>query len=414
MSIFDIAALLVGLAAVFGYVNHRFLRLPQSIGLLVIALVASLALLGLDAIVPAAGIKQGLGGLMGQIDFHEALMNGMLSFLLFAGALHVNLDRLRSRAWSIGLMASLGVVTSTFLVGTASWYLFDLLGMPVPYAYALVFGALISPTDPVAVLSILKSANTPASLEVKIAGESLFNDGVGVVVFAVLVAIAAAGGDAMGPGDVAALFALEAGGGVLLGLAGGYVVYRALAGIDDYVLEVMITLALVMVAQLVAHRLHVSAPLAVVVAGLMIGNQGMHHAMGEKTRDHVEKFWILLDEILNAVLFLLIGLEVLVLGFDMNVILATLITIPVVLMARFVAVSLPVTGLGLLGREFTRGAIPMLTWGGLRGGISVALALSLPDSEFKPLILSVTYGVVLFSIIVQGLSIKTVAQKVIR
>ena len=412
MSLLEIATVLIVLAAVFGFINHRFIHLPHTIGLVVMAMVASLGVIGLNLMAPGLGIQQEVHGVISRVDFNETLMKGMLSFLLFAGALHVDLEKLAAKKWAVGLLATLGVMTSTFLIGTAMYYVLQMLGQPIPYIYALLLGSLISPTDPVAVLSILKTVSIPKSLEIKIAGESLFNDGVGVVVFLVILALATStGSQSMGPTDVAKLFAMEALGGAVLGFIAGYIAYKALAALDDYSLEVLITLALVMGAYALAYRLHVSGPIAVVVAGLLIGNKGMTQAMSEKTRDHVEKFWVLLDEILNSVLFLLIGLEVLVVGFGTDQLTAGLIAIPVVLTSRLIAVSIPIKTLGLLGRDFTKGAIPVLTWGGLRGGISVALALSLPDSEFKPVILTITYVVVVFSIIFQGLTIKQVISK---
>ncbi|RED54081.1 cation:proton antiporter [Aestuariispira insulae] len=417
MSILDIASLLIVLAAIAGFINHRFIHLPHTIGLVIIAMVSSLGVLGLNFAAPGLGIGEAVTGLLAQIDFNEALMKGMLSFLLFAGAMHVDLDKLADKKWAVGLMATMGVITSTFLIGTAMWWILNALGQPIPYLYALLLGSLISPTDPVAVLSILKTVSIPKSLEIKIAGESLFNDGVGVVVFLVILALATgAGGHGgeMGPTEVAKLFALEAFGGAALGLIAGYIAYLALSALDEFSLEVLITLALVMGSYALAYHLHVSGPIAVVVAGLLIGNKGMKNAMSENTRDHVEKFWILLDEIFNSVLFLLIGMEVLVVGFGTDHMLAGLIAIPVVLAARMIAVSIPIRGLGLMGRQFTKGAVPVLTWGGLRGGISVALALSLPESDYKPVILTITYIVVVFSIIVQGLSIKHVIARFVK
>lgn len=416
MTIFDIAAALTVLAATFGLLNHHVIRLPHTIGLVVISLVTSIVILMLNAGWPELGIAPAVQGVLERIDFHEALMNGMLSFLLFAGALHVDLRTMREQVWAIGILATLGVILSTVMVGVAIWWLLNAMGLPIPLGYAMVFGALISPTDPVAVLGILKTVKIPRSLEIKIAGESLFNDGVGVVVFLVVLALAAGGhgGDGVDAGEVAILFAKEALGGSVLGLVAGYISYRALASLDEFALEVLITLALVMGTYGLAHHIHVSGPIAIVVAGLLIGNQGMSRAMSDKTRDHVQKFWVLLDEILNSILFLMIGFEVLVVGFNQSTLMAGAITIPIVLAARYISVGLPLTALRMLGERFTRGAIPVLTWGGLRGGISVALALSLPPSEVKPVILSITYVVVVFSIIAQGLTMKPLVARVVK
>ncbi|MFP6690463.1 MAG: sodium:proton antiporter [Alphaproteobacteria bacterium] len=416
-SFLNVAAVIVALAALFGYINHRWLGLPHAIGIVVIALLASLGAIAIDAIFPALALQDSVRAILANIDFHDVLMKGMLSFLLFAGALHVNLDDLLSRKWAIGSMATVGVLMSTFMVGFAVWGISSALGIGIPMMYCLVFGALIAPTDPVAVLGILKTVKVPESLEAKIAGESLFNDGVGLVVFIIMVAIAVGGGghggDSVGVLDVIRLFAQEALGGAALGLAFGYVAFRALKSIDEHNLEVLITLALVMVTYGVAAALHLSGPIAVVIAGLLIGNKGTRLAMSEKTRDHVQKFWSLLDEIINSALFLLIGFEVFALSISGNVVLLMIIAIPLTLAARFISVATPLTLLSL-NREFTKGAIPVLTWGGLRGGISVALALSLPESAFKDTILATTYGVVIFSIVVQGLTVKFVVKRMVK
>ncbi len=416
MSIFSISAILVGLSALFGYINHRFLRLPHTIGLVVIALAASLSIIGFDLIQPSALIGQKVTGVLRQIDFNETLMHGMLSFLLFAGALHADFPALKTRRLTIGVMAVLGTLISTFVVGGVMWFLLGLLNLGIPFIWALVFGALISPTDPVAVLSLFKTVKVPDTLQAKMAGESLFNDGVGVVVFTVVVAIAMAGGEqggGMGAADIIELFFTEAVGGAILGLAAGYIGYRAMYGIDEPSLEVLITLALVMVTYALALSLHMSGPIAMVVAGLFIGNRGVKYAMSEPTREYVLTFWTLIDEILNSVLFLLIGLEVLVVAESVDLLGVALLAIPVTLFARTLSVTIPIAILSHW-QTFTKGAVPVLIWGGLRGGIAVALALSLPDVEYKAAILSITYGVVLFSIIVQGLTVKPLVERMVR
>ena len=415
-SIFNLAALVVTLAAVCGWINHRWLRLPHSIGLVLIALVVSFAALLLDAVVPALRLESTVRDTLTQIDFHDTLMTGMLGFLLFAGALHVDLDHLVSRRWAISTLATAGILLSTGLVGGATYLLAGLAGLDVPLPYCLVFGALISPTDPIAVLSILKKTNVPETLEAKIAGESLFNDGVGVVLFAILVAVATGGGEhgiELTAGGIVRLLVTEAVGGGLLGLAAGYVAFRAMKAIDEHNLEVLITLALVMGTYALAHQLHLSGPIAMVVAGLFIGNHGTRLAMSESTRDHVEKFWSLIDEILNSLLFLAIGFEVFALTFTPAMPWIVVVAIPLVLAARFISVSAPILTLRLW-HDFTPGAIPVLTWGGLRGGISVALALSLPPSPVRDQILAATYGVVVFSIVVQGLTIERVVRATVR
>jgi len=407
----DIATLL-GLAAIIGYINHRFLHLPRTIGLVLIAMAASLIALAIDALIPGWGVGPGFRAVLVDIDFSDTLMQGMLGFLLFAGALHVDLGHLAKRGWAIAALATGGLLVSTGIVGVGIWFVFNLTGLNISLIYCLLFGALISPTDPVAVLGILKTVKVPASLEAKIAGESLFNDGVGVVIFVILLAMATSGGNALTLGDITFLFLREALGGAALGLAAGAVAFWALRSIDEYNLEVIITLALVTVTYEVAHMLHTSGPIAVVVSGLLIGNHGTRLAMSETTRAHLTNFWTLIDEVLNAVLFLLIGLEVIIISTTPGLMWVSFIAIPLVLGARFVAVAVPIGVFGLF-RDFTKGAIPVLTWGGLRGGISVALALSLPNGDEKDAIVTVCYTVVVFSILVQGLTIGKLVQRVV-
>ena len=437
MTLFEIAALLLFLSALFGYVNHVWLKLPHTIGLVVMALAASLMAVLADLLVPSLHIAEQTAAALRQVNFADTLMKGMLALLLFAGAVHVDFGELAARKWAIGLMATLGVLVSTFVTGAAIYWFGQFFCPRMPFVWALVFGALIAPTDPVAVLGILRTVRIPRLLRAKITGESLFNDGVGVVVFTVMLAIAmsvdpgfldpaahaahgaggaaaegaAAAGGAAGHGadtsilGILKLFVLEAVGGAVLGGAAGWIAYLAMRRIDEYVLEVLITLALVFATYAVALRLHLSGPIAMVVAGLLIGNHGARFAMSETTRQHVFQFWTLLDEILNSVLFLLIGLEVLVISWNPVNLPLALFAIPAVLFARLVSVAIPIRLLSLR-QKFEEGTIAVLTWGGLRGGISVALALSLPDNAYKPAILTATYAVVVFSIIVQGLTIK--------
>lgn len=414
-SVFDIAAVVICLAAFFGWVNHRFLRLPFTIGLTAAGLAASAVVAAVDALAPGLGIGPGVRRLLTEdIDFHESLMHGMLSFLLFAGAMHVDLGDLLKHRGPILSLATVGVALSTAIVGLGSWALFSLCGVEVPLPWCLVFGALISPTDPIAVLGVLKTANAPKGLEVKIAGESLFNDGVGVVVFTLLVA--AASGPAAGAGHgVGEVFLKEVAGGVLLGLAAGWLTERAMASLEEPNLEVLFSVALVMGVTAAAFLLHSSAPLACVTAGLLVGNRGRRVAMGEGTRIAMDAVWSFLDETLNAVLFLLVGLEVVALTFRGEYLLASLLLVPLVLLARFLSVLGPVSVLSLR-RTFTPGAVRVLTWGGLRGGISVALALSLPRSapgEVREAILFATYAVVLFSLLVQGLTMGRLLRSVV-
>jgi CPA1 family monovalent cation:H+ antiporter len=415
-SVFNLAALVVTLAAVCGWVNHRWFRLPHTIGLVLIALGVSFAALLLDAVAPALRLESTVRDTLTQIDFHDTLMTGMLGFLLFAGALHVDLAHLVSRRWAISTLATGGILLSTGIVGAATYLLTGVAGLDIPLPYCLVFGALISPTDPIAVLGILKKTKVPEALEAKIAGESLFNDGVGVVLFTILVAIATGGGEhgtELTAGGIAQLFATEALGGAVLGLVAGYLAFLAMRAIDEHNLEVLITLALVMGTYSLALRLHLSGPIAMVVAGLFIGNHGTRFAMSERTRNHVETFWSLLDEILNSLLFLAIGFEVFALTLTPAVLWVSAVAIPLVLAARFISVSVPIAVLRRW-HDFTPGAIPVLTWGGLRGGISVALALSLPLSPVRDTILAATYGVVVFSIVVQGLTIERVVRATVK
>ncbi len=401
MNVVQTITILVCISALFGYLNHRVLRLPVTIGLMAIALAMSLILLLLGKL--GFDINVRAEAFIRSIDFNEALMHGMLSCLLFAGALHVNLSDLLDQKWIVGTLASVGVVLSTFVIGGASYYLFSLVGLHLSFLYCLLFGALISPTDPVAVMGILKEARLPKPLEVKVVGESLFNDGVGVVVFLVLMSLIPR--DSVLISDIVLLFMEEALGGALLGILLGFGAYLMLKSVDNYQVEILITLALVMGGYELANLLHTSGPIAVVVAGLLIGNQGRRLAMSEKTREHLDAFWDLVDELLNAILFVLIGLEVLVLSFQSAYLKAGLVAIPLVLFARFITVWLQVKVFSLV-REFTQRAVAILTWGGLRGGISVALALSLPAGPARDAVLLITYTVVVFSILVQGLTIK--------
>jgi len=402
MDILNTAAILITLAALFSYLNYRFLKIPTTIGIMLISLILSLGLLVLHAL-GMTQLEQHAERMVRGIDFYETLMDGMLSFLLFAGALHVNLDDLRQQKWVILLLSTAGVLTSTFLVGGLTWLIFNALGIYMPFIYCLVFGALISPTDPIAVLSVLKSVGVKKSLETKIAGESLFNDGIGVVVFLVMVGLAT-GSEQAEASHISLLLLQEAGGGAVFGFLAGGLAFYLLRSIDNYQVEVLITLALVMGGYAAASALHLSGPIAMVVAGLMIGNHGRTLAMSETTREHLDSFWELVDEVFNAVLFVLIGLEILLLSFRGEYLLATIAIIPAVLLARFISVATPITLLRRY-RRFSPGVIEILTWGGLRGGISVALALSLPMGAERDVILFTTYGVVIFSILVQGLTI---------
>lgn len=403
---FEIAVICLVVTSLLAYVNAKFVGLPTTIGVMVIALLLSLALAGLDAL-GFSSLHRYETTLLRSIDFSEVLMQGMLSMLLFAGALHVDISRLRAYRWQIAVLAVFGTVLSTIVVGYALWWLLPWIGVELPLIYCLIFGALISPTDPVAVMGILKSARTSEEVGMVVSGESLFNDGVGVVLFSLLMTVALRG-EAPTVTEGAVLLAREAGGGLVLGGVLGMVLFMMLRSLDNYIVEVLLTLAAVLGGYELASHLHVSGPLAMVVAGVMIGNHGRALAMSDITRKHVDLFWELLDEILNAVLFVLIGLEFTVIVFPGNGLLAAVAVIVIVLLARFLTVGLPVAAMPRWFKLPANGW-KILTWGGLRGGISVALALSLPPGQNRDLILALTYAVVVFSILVQGLTIKRLA-----
>ena len=409
MDYFFIIAVLVFLAACFGYLNVRFLKLPTAIGLMVITLLFTLAVLGIsffnDTLLNAEKY------LIGQIDFETVLLDVMLSFLLFAGALHTNFEQLKVQRWPVLAFSTVGVLVSTFLVGTAMFFTLKFLGLNIEYINCLLFGALISPTDPIAVLGILKKARVAKQLETKIVGESLFNDGVGVVVFLTIFKIASSGTGNIEPLDILELFGLEVIGGIALGIFLGWVTYRMMKSIDDYDTEVIITLAAVMGGTVIAHYLHLSAPLAMVTAGLVVGNDTVRATtMSQITETYVDKFWELLDILLNTILFVLIGMEMVVLSFDVNYILAGALAIPLVLLCRYISLLLPINFFKKK-LNFIPNTNLIMTWGGLRGGISIALALSLTTEMHRDLFLVITYVVVIFSIIVQGLSVGKLVER---
>lgn len=399
LSPFGAAAILIVISATLGWFNHRFFKLPGTVAMTLMGAVASLAVIGVDAVLPQSRVSEAVNGFLNDIDFHETLMNGMLSFLLFAGALHVDIDYLRKGRWQIAILSTIGVVASTLMVGGGLWLLTRMVGIEIPLIWCFVFGAIVSPTDPVAVMGVLKTARVPPTLQATIAGESLFNDGVGVVIFSILLATAVSG-EAFSFVHAGELFLIEALGGALLGGVIGWIAYRAMKAIDDYSVEVMITLAAVMGGYAIAMALHISGPVAMAVAGLIIGNHGVSFAMSDVTKDYVIKFWALIDEVLNAVLFLLIGLEAVVLADRIGLLGLGLLTIPLVLVARALSVGVPL----LFWRSLLpfKLAFPVMTWGGLRGGISIALALSLPGGPMKDILVAATYMVVLFSVVAQG------------
>lgn len=408
MDYFVITSILVFLSAVFGYLNLRIFKLPNTIGLTLITILFTLGVFALsyfdDTLLKAERF------IISKIDFKVVLLDIMLSFLLFAGALHTDLKKLREQRWPVLVFATFGVLVSTFLVGTTIHYLLLALGLQVKFVYCLLFGALISPTDPIAVLGILKKAGAPKKLEIKIVGESLFNDGVGVVVFLTIFGLASGSSD-FSLSSVLELFVVEVFGGLLLGFVLGWLTYYFLKKIDDYNIEVIITLATVMTGTVVATHLHVSAPLAMVVAGLMVGgNKTREHAMSELTEDYVDKFWELIDILLNMILFVLIGMEMLVLEFNTTYFYAGLLAIPIALACRYFSLVVPVK-LFQKRLDFVPNTTLIMTWGGLRGAISIALALGLTEGMERDLFLVITYVIVIFSILVQGLTVEKLIAK---
>ena len=368
--------------------------------------VSSVVVLCLEQLFPTSRAADSLIGLITSIDFHQTLMNGMLSFLLFAGALHVDWSEMRRGRWPILVLSTIGVLISTALIGGGFFLLSGWLGRPIPLIWCLVFGSLISPTDPVAVMGVLKRTSLSPTLQATVAGESLFNDGVGVVVFSILLA-AATGSDALSLPHAIELFAIEAGGGVVLGLLFGWIAFQAMRSIDDYNVEVMISLAVVMGGYALANQIGVSGPVAMAVAGILIGNHGVAQAMSDTTKDYLLKFWSLIDEILNAILFLLIGLEVITVSHDLRILVLGALAIPLALTARALSVLLPLAALRPVLHLGSKAPVTLI-WGGLRGGISVALALSLPDTPSRPIALAATYAVVLFAVLAQGVTIERI------
>ena len=412
MDIMGLIALLISLSALFMYINYKYLKLPETIGIMILSLLFSLIVI----IINALGIFDfsGIVNMIQNVNFEKTLMQGMLSFLLFAGALHVNINDLAKQKWIILVLATIGVVSSTLLIGFITYFIITsfniFVGSHELLIYCMLFGALISPTDPISVLGILKEAKAPKTLETKITGESLFNDGVGVVVFMVIVQMLPDAGGSHGEVSPAILFIQEAIGGIVFGLIIGWCFYRLLKTIDNYSLEILLTLSLVTGGYYMAGALHISGPIAMVVAGLLIGNQGKMFAMSDTTHKQLFSFWELIDEFLNAVLFLLIGMVILSISFDMLVVALGILLIVIVLLIRFMCISLSINIFKFFKRKFTKGAAIIMTWGGLRGGISVAMALSLPQSEYRDLFILITYIIVLFSIIGQGLTVKPLIQ----
>ena len=402
MDYYTIVTVLIVLSAIFGYINERFLKLPITIGLMVLTIIFTLIIIAIGQFDNTLLLQE--KAFIENIDFKTVLFDIMLSFLLFAGALHTNFEQLKIQRWPVLVFATLGVLASTFLVGIIMFYVIMLLGLQVDFLYCLLFGALISPTDPIAVLGILQQANAPKKLETKIVGESLFNDGVGVVVFLTILKIAEGGSD-ITFAHVAEMFAVEVLGGIVLGLILGWITYKLMKSIDDYEVEVIITIAVVMGGTLLAQKFHLSAPLAMVACGLLVGNDKVRNAaMSKITETYVDKFWELIDVLLNTILFVLIGMEMLILTFEGSYILAGVLAVPIVLSCRYASLWLPIKFFSKR-LDFVPNTNLIMTWGGLRGGISIALALTLTQEMHRELFLVITYIIVVFSIIGQGLTV---------
>jgi CPA1 family monovalent cation:H+ antiporter len=409
MDIFIFFSVLITMAAVFGYVNVRFLKLPSGILYIIMGTITAVALIIAGRFFPSFSpyIQQKLVTL----DFSEFLLGILLSFLLFAGSMRLHLGEIMASGKSIVVFSTVGVLISTFLFGTIAFYMLGLFNIHIPYINCLLFGALISPTDPVAVLSILKKSKISPAIKIKIEGESLFNDGVGIVVFITIMQVVISGTDNLKFSSVLLLFLQQAVGGIVMGIIIGYIGFRVVRSIDDFQTEILITLAMVMGGYSLCHFLHVSGPLAMVVAGLITGNKSLEEAMSDTTREYVEKFWEITDEVLNAILFILIGLQLAIISFQFNLLIIGLIMAILLVLVRYVSLWLPAI-LFFMKKERKDKTLPIMTWGGLRGGISIALALSLPQSMYKDIFVPVTFTIVLFSIIVQGFSMKWFVKKV--
>lgn len=411
MELFHIFSVILVISSIFAYINQQYIKLPTAIALLLAGLLVSVLVQVMGAVSPP--FEQWVESGLREINFSEVLLEFMLSFLLFAGALHTDLERLSKSKWTVMAFATIGILISTVITGTLFYYLLQLVGLPISFIHSLLFGALISPTDPIAVLGILKKAKIPKTLEVSITGESLFNDGVGVVIFISLFQVAQRGMENIEGSFIAELFVAEVGGGIGLGLLIGYIAFFFMRRIDHYQTEVLISLAVVTGGYSIAHFLHFSGPLAMVAAGLLIGNQGTRLAMSKQTADYLTKFWEMVDEIFNAILFVLIGLELMLIPYEWMYGLVALITTAIVLVVRYVSLAVPSYTLRL-HRTFTPGTLPIMTWGGLRGGISIALALSLTPEMHRDMIVAITYAVVLMSLVVQGLTIEPLIRRLSR
>jgi len=408
MKYYEILTILIVICAVFAYVNARFIKLPPAIGIMILSLLSSLAIIIIGRTDP--GFSALAVSMIKVIDFRTLLMQSMLGFLLFAGSVHIDVGMLKKERRQVATLAVFSTLLSTGIVASLLYLVFQIAGFNIAFIYCLLFGALISPTDPIAVLSVLKTAGIPRSLEMKIAGESLFNDGIGVVIFATILEVAQTGISKLSGLDIVLLFIREAGGGILYGVILGYIGLMLLRRINSYQVEVLITVAIVMGGYQLASMLHISGPLAMVMAGLIIGSKSKGAVMSANSRDYLNKFWELIDEILNALLFMLMGFEMLVIPANEGIALVSVATVFIVLIARWVSVAVPMVTFRFRN-SFENRAITILSWGGLKGGLSIAMALSLPQEMYKDQFVAMTYTVVVFSIIVQGLSIGKIARR---
>ncbi|GAP25690.1 Na+/H+ antiporter [Gluconobacter frateurii NBRC 101659] len=403
------ALLMVG-ATCFGVLNERLLKLPMTIGILLISMVISMMVMLINPLIPGYDLQHIPRSLLGQVNLPETFLEGALSFLLFAGAMQVNLGLLLARGKAVAALAIFGTVLAVALLAGAAWFVFPLLGMQVPFSWCVVLGAILAPTDPVSVVGMLRRLGLPDSLQAVFAGESLFNDGVGVVIFGTVIGVATGEAQSVAMTDFVVRFLIEAVGGGLLGGVSGWLALKIIRGVKDMQIDLLASLALATGTYSLASALHMSGPIAVVVAGMWLATDAGKRAIPEHSRQELVTFWGLIDEILNALLFLLIGFELLEITPHLPTLVATLLIIPLSVVVRGLSVFLSTMPVHL--RKGERGkALGVLTWGGLRGGISVALALGLPPGGLRETLLPVCYGVVVFTIIVQGLTMERVVNR---
>ena len=404
MNFYTIITCVLSVAIIIGYINHRFIKMETTTAIMLGSLIISSLLIVIGKF-GFPGLEIHVSKVLSQISFRKLLINGMLSFLLFAGAMRIDVNRLFAQKWEIGTLAFLGTIASTILIATIIYYIFPLFNLHINYIYCLLFGALISPTDPIAVLALFKELGAPEKISVIVEGEALFNDGVGIVIFLTIYQLAFTG-KAVTWESTTLLFLKQALGGMCYGMGIGLLAYWLIKPIDDHKIEILITLLIVTVAYTFANSIGISGALAMVVAGIFVGNRGRKFSMSKRTVESLDIFWGIVEEIINAALFLLIGLELLRISFDKYQLIAILMTIPLAIFVRFVTVGVPMS-IFKIWKKYDKGTNRILIWGGLRGGLALALALSLPSGSYRNLILEMTYAVVVFAIIVQGMSIRS-------